>query len=189
MPLSIIESAPQYKSEKGTTMSNAVVTKQSQPSAPGTVVDTSAAKVVPTSSEVRTEAANREVAAQGKASREKIGALAKGMTHPSRAKAEAVAKVTGKKAPKAKAAKKAPKRSTNGSGPLRLTDSWKGKGGKEVEVGSVVKAPGIASLTIVGRWTKHRKDGLIPFVTGTTPDGTRKNVAAADCTVVKAPKK
>jgi hypothetical protein len=163
-------------------MSASVTVKQGSPSKPGEKVDTTTAKVVPPSPEV-------EVAEQREATRAKVNDLAGKMTHPSRAKSEAVAKVTGKKAPKAKAAKKAPTRSTNGSGPLRLTESWKGKGGKEVEVGTVVKAPGIASLTIVGRWTKHRKDGLIPFVTGTTPDGTRKNVAAADCTVVKAPKK
>jgi hypothetical protein len=71
----------------------------------------------------------------------------------------------------------------------RITESWSGKGSKEVEVGSVVKAPGIPSLAIIGRWTKRKGEQKIPFVTGTTPDGTRKNVAATDCTVVKAPAK
>jgi hypothetical protein len=168
-------------------MSNAITIKQGKPSAPGTVVDTSKAKVVPPSSEVRTEAAAREVGAQNKATRAKIDGLAKKMTHPARAKDEAVKAVTGKGKAKAKAAK--PRGKGNGSGPGvgRITESWEGKGGKEVEVGSVVKAPGIPSLQIVGRWSKRKGETIIPFVTGVTPDKTRKNVAAADCTVVKGP--
>lgn len=114
----------------------------------------------------RAKAAAREVAAQRASTQKKIDRMA--------------AKMTGSK----------PRGTGNGSGPTkRITDSWKGKGGKEVEVGSMVKAPGIPSLKIVGRWSKRRKDSIIPFVTGITPDKTRKNVAAADCTVVKAPAK
>jgi hypothetical protein len=151
-------------------MSNVVV-KQSAPSKPGEKVDTSQAKVVPPSSEVKTETAAREVAAQGKTTQAKIGSLAKKMTG-------------GAKSPKAKdTAKLSPK---TGVPLARITESWTGKGGKEVEVGSVVKTPDIPSLTIVGRWTKRKGEQKIPFVTGTTPAGTRKNVAAADCTIVKA---
>lgn len=125
----------------------------------------------------RERAAAKEVAKQKAAGQKRIDGLAKKMTGGA----------------KPKAAKPAAKRGTgNGSGPAaRVTDVWtSAKRDVEVLVGSTVKAPGIGSLTIVGRWSKRRKDGtVIPFVTGTTPDGTRKNVAAADCTVVKAPAK
>jgi hypothetical protein len=170
---------PTQTEEKEHTMSNAIVTKQGKPSASGEVVDTSAAKVVPPSSEVKTEAAAREVAEQNKATQAKINGLAKKMTGGAKPAAK------GKGSTKAKAAAKpSPKKGV----PLaRITESWTGKGGKEVVVGSVVKAPGIASLTCVGRWTKRKGEQKIPFITGTTPDGTRKNVAAADCTVVKGP--
>lgn len=191
MPATVVSTSQHEQTAAGKAMKGAVVTKQGKPSAPGTVVDTSAAKVVPPSSEVKTEAASREVAAQKKETQAKIGALAKGMTHPARAKDEAVKAVTGKgkKPSKAKPAAKprAAKKPASTGGPLRITDSWKGKGGKEVEVGSTVKTADIPSLTIVGRWTKRKGEQTIPFVTGTTPDGTRKNVAAADCTVVKGP--
>ncbi|MHB8240685.1 MAG: hypothetical protein ACYDHN_01720 [Solirubrobacteraceae bacterium] len=178
-------------------MSNAVVVKQGQPSAPGTVVDTSAAKVVPTSSEVRTEAAAREVAAQGKASREKIGELAKGMTHPVRAKDEAVRATTGKgkKPSKAKpAAKPAAKArgAGNGSGPVaKLTTEWLSTKKRDVKVKDEVKLPNGAVITIIGRWTRRAKDGsLTPMVTGHivlgAPDGKKKgdrhNAVAAEVT-------
>jgi hypothetical protein len=173
-------------------MSNAVVIKQGQPSAPGTVVDTSAAKVVPTSPEVRTEAANREVAAQGKASRAKIGELAKGMTHPVRAKDEAVKAVTGKgkKPSKAKPAKA--RGAGNGSGPTkRITMEWLSAKKKDVAVKDEVTVDGVV-LTIIGRWTKRKGDALIPMVTGRivsgAPDGKKKgdrhNAVAAEVTHV-----
>jgi hypothetical protein len=168
-------------------MSNAVVTKQGQPSAPGSVVDTSKAKVVPTSSEVRTEAASREVAAQGKASREKIGALAKGMTGGGKKPAAKAAKGNTK-------AKPAAKRGTgNGSGPTkRITMEWLSAKKKDVAVKDEVTVNGVV-LTIVGRWTRRAKDGsLTPMVTGHivsgAPDGKKKgdrhNAVAAEVTHV-----
>ncbi len=167
-------------------MSNAVVVKQGQPSAPGTVVDTSAAKVVPTSPEVRTEAANREVAAQRKASQAKIGALAKGMTGGGKKPA---AKGKGKAKPAA-----AKSRGTgNGSGPVkRLTHEWVGKDKKDVKVGDHVKLPDGIVMNVIGRWTKRKGDQLVPMVTGRiltgenkgTKKGERKNAVAAEVTHV-----
>jgi len=152
-------------------MSNAVVTKQGKLSAPGTVVDTSTAEVVPASSEVKTEAAAREVAAQGKASREKIGELAKGMTHPVRQKDAAVKAAAGKGSTKAKpAAKKVPAKprsAGNASGPVaRLTDKWPSKKGRDVQIKDVVKTRDNITIEVIGRWTRRKGDQLIPCVTG-----------------------
>ncbi len=168
-------------------MSNAVVTKQGQPSVPGTVVDTSAAKVVPTSSEVRTEAANREVAAQGKASREKIGALAKGMTGGGKKPA-----AKGKSGAKAKPAAAKSRGIGNGGGPSdRLTTEWLSAKKRDVKVKDEVKLTTGAVIAIVGRWTRRAKDGsLTPMVTGHivsgAPDGKKKgdrhNAIAAEVT-------
>jgi hypothetical protein len=175
------------------TKTGAITVKQGQPSAPGSVVDTSKAKVVPTSPEVRTEAANREVAAQGKASREMIGGLAKGMTHPARAKDEAVKAVTGKgkKPSKAKPAAKA-RGAGNGSGPLaKLTTEWLSTKKRDVKVKDQVKLTNGVVITIIGRWTRRAKDGsLTPMVTGHivsgAPDGKKKgdrhNAVAAEVT-------
>jgi hypothetical protein len=171
-------------------MSNAVVTKQGTPSKPGETVDTDAAKVVPTSPEVRTEAANREVAEQGKASRAKIGALAKGMTHPARVKDEAVKAVTGKGKGSTKA-KPAAKRETGNAAP-RLTDEWLSAKKRDVLVKDEVKLPNGAVIAIVGRWTKKTAKGNVPMVTGRivsgAPDGKSKgdrlNAVAAEVTHV-----
>jgi hypothetical protein len=193
---------PTQTENEGVTMSNAVVTKQGQPSAPGEVVDTSKAKVVPPSSEVKAEDGKRAGVPDLKKALE-TGKLEVAVRKPA-------AKEPKAKEPKAKAAKgkssKAPAkpRSTgNGSGPAtRITESWSGKGGKEVEVGSVVKTPTGATLKILGRWSKRKGEQIIPFVTGRIEallpasatvsakgkgKGDRMNVAAADCTVVKAP--
>jgi hypothetical protein len=174
---------PTSTENEGVTMS-AVVVKQGKPSAPGEVVDTSKAKVVPPSDEVTAEHAKEaEFFARTHAAGMAAKQSAKAKTTTKAPKAKAPAK--GKGSTKAKpAAKPSPK---TGVPLARITDSWSGKGGKEVEVGSVVKAPDIPSLTCVGRWTKRKGELKIPFITGTTPDGTRRNVAAADCTVVKAP--
>jgi hypothetical protein len=150
-----------------------VTVKRTKPSAPGTIVDTSKAKPVGVVQEAAAKMAQERAATTAAI---KAGHLTK---------KEQAAATKGKGSTKAKAAAKpSPK---TGVPLARITDSWTGKGGKEVEVGSVVKAPGIASLTCVGRWTKRKGEQKIPFITGTTPDGTRKNVAAADCTIVKGP--
>jgi|HubBroStandDraft_6_1064221.scaffolds.fasta_scaffold424054_3 hypothetical protein len=123
-------------------------------------------KAVPPSAEVRAEAdAKGSDASIAKNVRPKVKAASKA------------------KAPKAKSAKRA----KQGVTLPRVTKSWdSAKPGVEVLIGSTVKTPAIASLLIVGRWSKRpKKRAPIPFVTGTTPDGQRKNVAAADCTVTK----
>lgn len=157
-------------------MSNAVTVKQGQPSKPGEKVDTSAAKVVPASSEVRTEAANREVAAQGKATQAKVDKLAKGMTGKGR---------------KPQAGK--PRGGGNGSGPVaRLTHEWMSKAGKDVKINDHVKTPDGAVINVIGRWTKRKGDQKIPMVTGRiltgenkgTKKGERKNAVAAEVTHV-----
>jgi|HubBroStandDraft_6_1064221.scaffolds.fasta_scaffold304246_1 hypothetical protein len=163
-------------------MSNAVVIKQGTPSAPGTVVDTDAAKVVPPSPEVKTEAASREVAGQRKATQAKIGALAKGMTG-------------GKNPAAAKKAKPAKPRGTgNGSGPaVRLTATWMSAKKKDVAVKDEVTTSGGVVIRVIGRWTRRAKDeSLTPMVTGRivsgAPDGKKKgdrhNSPASDCTHV-----
>lgn len=156
-------------------MSNAIVTKQGKPSASGEVVDTSAAKVVPPSSEVKTEAAAREVATQKKETQAKITGLAKKMTG-------------GAKAPKAKAAAKPKAASVH-----RLTTKWASKTNRDVLVGDIITTPTGAVLKIAGRFTKHAKSGLVPMVCGEIVSlpkgatvkagkGNRMNVAAASCT-------
>lgn len=153
---------------------SAVVTKQGRPSKSGEKVDTSAAKVVPPSSEVKTEAAAREVAAQKKETQVKITGLAKKMTG-------------GAKAPKAAAAK--PKAASV----HRLTTKWASKTNRDVLVGDIITTPTGAVLKIVGRFTKHAKSGLVPMVCGEIVSlpkgatvkagkGNRMNVAAKDCT-------
>jgi hypothetical protein len=164
-----------------------VVVKQGKPSKPGEKIDTSKATVVPPSSEVKQEAAAREVAAQRKASQKKIDGLAKKMTHPARAKDEAVKAVTGEG--KAKAAAK-PRSAGNGSGPTtRITESWKGADGKEVNVKDHV-AHGEFVGVVKGRWTKRKGDQLVPMVTLTLDkpkdkDKPRHNAPAAEVTHVK----
>jgi hypothetical protein len=190
---------PTQTENEGATMSNAVITKQGKPSKPGEVVDTSKAKVVPPSDEVIAEHAKE---AEFMARTHAAGVAARDKT----AKAKAT-KAKGKGSTKAKTpkAKAAAKRGTgNGGGPTaRITESWAGKGGKEVEVGSIVKTPTGATLKIVGRWSKRKGEAIIPFVTGRIDalpagatvaakgkgKGDRMNIAAADCTVVKAPVK
>lgn len=158
---------------------SSVVVKQGKPSKPGEKVDTSKAKVVPPSPEVKQEAANREVAAQKKATQAKISAAAKKMTGGA----------------KPKSAKPAAKRGTgNGSGPAaRLTDVWTGKDGKDVRIKDRVRAADGAVIDVIGRWTRKAKDGNVPMVTGHivsgAPDGKkvgdRHNAVAAEATHVK----
>lgn len=158
------------KPEKRSRTMSAIVTKQGKPSKPGEVVDTSKAKVVPPSSEVKTEAAAREVAVQKKATQGKIDGLAK--------------KMTGAK-PKGKGSTK-PRGTGNSSGPaVRLTHEWVSVKKKDVQVKDKVKLEDGTTVTVVGRWTKHTKAGNVPFITGTTADGTRKNSAASEVTHTK----
>lgn len=169
-------------------MGNAVVTKQGQPSKPGEVVDTSKATVVPPSSEVKTEAATREVATQRNETQAKINGLAKKMTGGTKAP-------KGKgKGSKAKAPAKA--RSTgNGSGPsTRITAEWLSARKRDVMVKDEVTTADGVKLTIIGRWTRRAKDGsLTPMVTGRivsgAPDGKkngdRHNAVAEEATHVK----
>jgi hypothetical protein len=170
-----------------------LVVKQGKPSAPGTVVDTSAAKVIPPSPEVKSEAAAREVGAQRKASQAKVNAAAKKMTG-------------GAKKPAAKA--KAAKRGTgNSSGPAaRLTMEWSGKDKKDVAVKDRVRTADGIVIDVIGRWTRKAKTGNVPMVTGRIVSlpagatvaagdtkksdtkgrskGDRKNAVAGECTHV-----
>jgi hypothetical protein len=164
-------------------MSSTVTVKQGKPSAPGEQVDTSAAKVVPASSEVRTEAASRETAKGKKATQAKVDKLAKGMTGKKPTKAS----------PKAKAAAK-PRGAGNGSGPAaRLTHEWLSAKKKDVQIGDHVKLPDGTVVNVIGRWTRHKKDDtLTPMVTGRiltgenkgTKKGERKSAVAAEVTHV-----
>jgi hypothetical protein len=147
-----------------------VTVKRGKPSKPGTVVDTSKAKVIPPSPEVRVA----EDAARSKAKTDAtIG--------------KAVAKMTASPikrggVKKAVAIQKA--RSTgNGSGPAaQLTMEWTGKDGKDVKVKDRVRTAEGVVIDVIGRWTRKPKDGsLIPCVTGrivTLPAGA--TVAAGD---------
>jgi hypothetical protein len=83
------------------------------------------------------------------------------------------------------AAKKQPKVEGSARASNRLTDVWPSKSGKDVKVKDKVKLKDGTTVTCVGRWSKHLKDGgLVPMVTGTTSDGTRKNSPAAEVTHV-----
>lgn len=186
----------QTENEGNNTMSNAVVTKQGTPSAPGTVVDTSKAAVVPPSSEVKTETAARETAKGKKATQAKVGALATGMVHPARAKDAARKAAAGKGSTKPAAAKKpATKRGTGGGGgPIaRLTETWTGKDKKDIVVKDRVKTGEGVVIDVIGRWTKKTAKGNVPMVTGRivsgAPDGKkvgdRHNAVAAEATHVK----
>ncbi len=167
---------------KGTAMSNAIVTRQGAPSKSGEVVDTSAAKVVPPSSEVKAE--------DGK--RERVPDLTKALET---GKLEvAVRKPAAKKG--STKAKPAAKRSTgNGSGPAtRITAEWLSAKKKDVMVKDEVTTADGVKLTIVGRWTRRAKDeSLTPMVTGRivsgAPDGKKKgdrhNSAASQVTHTK----
>jgi len=166
-------------------MSNAVVTKQGTPSAPGTVVDTDAAKVVPTSPEVRTEAANREVAEQKKETQANISGMAAKMTGGAK-------KPAAKKGSSTKAKPAAAKPHGGGSsGPNRLTSEWASAKKKDVAVKDEVTVNGVV-IKIIGRWTKRKGDVLVPMVTGRivsgAPDGKKKgdrhNAVAAEVTHV-----
>jgi len=144
-------------------MSNAVVVKQGQPSAPGTVVDTGKAKVVPPSSEVKTEAAAREVAGQRKETQAKIDGLAKKMTGSAKKPA---AKAAGKGSAKANPAAK-PRRAGNGSGPSdRLTTEWLSAKRRDVKVKDRIKTAEGVVIDVIGRWTKKTAQGNVPMVTG-----------------------
>jgi hypothetical protein len=177
-------------------MSNVVV-KQGKPSAPGTVVDTSKAKVIPPSDEVAAEHAKEaefmaRTHAAATAERDRLkkeqNAKVKAMRSKGSAKPKAAAKG------KAKPAAAKPRSTGNGSGSTkRITDEWLSSKKKDVMVKDEVTTAGGAVLAIVGRWTRRAKDGsLTPMVTGRivsgAPDGKKKgdrlNAAAKDCTHV-----
>ena len=176
------------------TKTGAVTVKQGAPSAPGEKVDTSAAKVVPPSPEVKTEAAAREVAGQKKATQAKIGALAEGMVgtdgqpaatlpHPARVKAVKGRGSSAKAKPAAAKAKPAAKKPAATKGRVdRLTTEWTGKDKKDVAVKDRVKTAEGIVIDVIGRWTRKTKDGaLVPMVTGhivSLPAGA--TVAAGD---------
>jgi hypothetical protein len=174
--------------KRGITMSataKTLVVKQGKPSAPGTVVDTSAAKVVPPSSEVKAEAAKRDPdpvkKAAGKitsASNAKTGQIKKAnaasLARDEEDKRQAVLTIKddaesaegGHKYKRTKATKK---RSTgNGSGPApaRLTMEWTGKDKKDVAVKDRVRTADGIVLDVIGRWTRKAKTGNVPMVTG-----------------------
>jgi hypothetical protein len=175
-----------------------LVVKQGTPSASGEVVDTSTAKVIPPSSEVKSEAAAREVAEQRKATQAKVGAAVKKMTGGAK-----------KPAAKAKAAAK-PRGTGNNSGTAaRLTMEWTGKDKKDVAVKDRVRTAEGIVIDVIGRWTRKTKDGaLVPMVTGRIvflpagatvaagdtkksdtkgrSKGDRQNAVAAGCTHVKS---
>jgi|GEM_PF-2693224 len=103
------------------------------------------------------------------------------------------AKTKGHIPPKGKAAKKgstkakaATKVEGSAKASNRLTSVWPSKSGKDVQIKDKVKLKDGATATCVGRWSKHLKDGgLVPMITGTTADGTRKNSPAAEVTHTK----
>ena len=149
-----------------TATAKTLVVKQGPPSKSGEKVDTSAAKVIPPSSEVKSEAAAREVAAQKKVTGKKIGAAAKRMT--------------GKPAAKPKA-----------GNDKRLTMEWLSAKGQDVKVKDRVKCADGTVIDVVGRWSKRLRDGdPIPMVTGhvvsggSKSKGARHNAVAAEATHV-----
>jgi hypothetical protein len=114
----------------------------------------------------RAKAAAKEVAKQRKATQAKVNDLA--------------GKMTGGKKP------------VGGAAP-RLTDEWLSAKKQDAKIKDEVKLPNGAVITIIGRWSKHLKDGgLIPMVTGRivsgAPEGKKKgdrlNAAAAEVTHV-----
>ncbi len=64
---------------------------------------------------------------------------------------------------------------------------------KDVKVNDEVTTPGGTTIKVIGRWTKHKGDQLVPMVTGRivsgAPDGKKKgdrhNTAAAEVTHIK----
>lgn len=80
----------------------------------------------------------------------------------------------------------ATKNSPAKKGPVeRLTNEWPSKSGRDVKVKDRIKTAEDVVIDVIGRWTRRTKQGNVPYVTGTTADGTRKNSPAADCTHVK----
>jgi hypothetical protein len=166
-------------------MSNAITIKQGKPSAPGTVVDTSAAKVVPTSSEVQAESKKRGGTPDLKAALE-TGVLENAVKKPAAAKKPAAKKGSAKAKPAA-----AKPQGGGTSGPNRLTSEWASAKKKDVAVKDEVTVNGVV-IKIIGRWTKRKGDVLVPMVTGRivsgAPDGKKKgdrhNAVAAEVTHV-----
>ncbi len=162
--------------------SKTLVVKQGKPSASGEVVDTSKAKVIPPSPEVKAEAGKRDpdpvkkvaakIEADAKAKTEQIkNANAESLRRDEEDRKEAVLEM----ADDAEAAseghkykKPATKKSIgNGSGPVaRLTAVWLGKDGKDVLVKDRVRTAEGIVIDVIGRWTRKAKNGNVPMVTG-----------------------
>jgi hypothetical protein len=133
-----------------------VTVKQGHPSKPGEKVETGKAKIVPPSTEVR-------IAQDAARSKAKTDAIV----------GKAVAQMTGKKA------------TVKDVSAHRLTNVWSSKSGKDVQIKDKVKLADGTVVTCVGRWTKRKGEQKIPFITGTTADGTRRNSAASEVTHTK----
>ena len=95
---------------------------------------------------------------------------------------------------KDKGATKAAKPKAEGSATSsnRLTNEWPDSKGRDCAVGDTVKAADGHVIKVIGRWSKHLKDGgLVPMVTGhvvsggTKDKGARHNAVAAEATHVK----
>jgi hypothetical protein len=53
-------------------------------------------------------------------------------------------------------------------GPVgRLTTTWASAKRKDVKIGDTVKTQDGVVLTVIGRWTRHAKTGLVPCISGT----------------------
>jgi len=71
---------------------------------------------------------------------------------------------------------------TKGKPVARITTEWLSSKGKDVAVKDKVKLADGTTVTCIGRWTKRKGEQKIPFITGTTSDGTRKNSPASEVT-------
>lgn len=179
--------------------SKTLVRKQGKPSASGEVVDTSKAKVIPPSPEVKAEAGKRDpdpvkkvaakIEADAKAKTEQIkNANAESLRRDEEDRKEAVLEMADDAEVASeghKYKKPATKKSIgNGSGPVaRLTSEWLSAKGKDVSIKDRVRMADGTVLVCVGRWSKRKKDGtIVPCITGTTAEGVRKNSPAAEVT-------
>jgi hypothetical protein len=131
------------------------------------------------------------------------------LPHPARVKAEAVAHAANKAALDSALLGKKPTKATRkpiknqlkdqqkarveGSPKAsnRLTNTWPDAKGKDIAIGDTVTAADGHVINVIGRWSKHLKDGgLVPMVTGhvvsggTKDKGARHNAVAAEATHV-----
>lgn len=112
-------------------------------------------------------------------------------TLPPAAKTPAqAAKSTGRR--KSAAKPKTPKVEGSAKAPNRLTNTWPDAKGKDIAVGDTVRAADGHVIKVIGRWSKHLKDGgLVPMVTGKVVSGgtkdkdSRHNAVAAEAVHTK----